>query len=278
MRTNVLEDARSFLFVPGDRPDRFARAAGSGADQVILDLEDSVALEHKDDARRAVSDWLAEGNAGLVRVNSIATSLFDEDCAALVGHVSLTGVMVPKAEDPAELAEVARFLGHEKAVIALVETARGIGATREITRARGVVRLAFGSIDLAADLGCEDSHDALLLARSMLVLESRIAGLPAPLDGVSAELGDPDVVLEHARRARALGFGGKLCIHPQQVAAVHAAFTPSAEERAWAAAVVAAGADGGAHRVQGQMVDRPVVERALRILMLVELSSEAGTQ
>jgi len=272
MSAHPLESARSLLFVPGDRPDRFARAVASGADQVILDLEDGVAFERKDVARAAVSDWLAAGNPGVVRVNAIGTSLFDEDSAAVFWHSSLSGVMVPKAEDAVDIAEAVGAFGHEIPLIALVETARGLGAARDVARTSGVVRLAFGSIDLAADLGCEESADALLMARSTLVLASRIAGLPSPIDGVSPRLDEGPEVRDDARRARALGFGGKLCIHPRQIAAVHAAFTPTEEERAWAHAVVAAGADGGVHRVEGQMVDRPVVERAQRILSLVELS------
>lgn len=259
-------DARTFLFVPGSRPDRFDRAAASGADVVILDLEDAVESAAKESARSEVGAWLAGGASGIVRLNAHGTPWYAGDCDVLAGVPGLAGVMLPKAEDPAALADLSARLGGDVPIVALVETAVGVRGASRVAAASGVVRLAFGSVDLAVDLGCDHSRDALLLARSALVVASRAAGLPAPVDGVTTDLDDASVAGDDARYARSLGFGGKLCIHPRQLEPVSSAFAPTPAEVAWATRVAAAAADGRAQRVDGAMVDRPVLERARRIL------------
>ncbi|WP_043836453.1 HpcH/HpaI aldolase/citrate lyase family protein [Muricoccus aerilatus] len=249
------------LFVPGDRPERFEKAASSGADAVIIDLEDAVAPERKEAARRAA----ATASLALpvfVRVNAAGTPWHAEDLAALSG-AALAGVILPKAEDPAALATLRALLPDEGVVVALVESARGLAGTRELARAAG--RLAFGSMDYAADLGCAHTREALLTARSELVLASRLAGLPAPLDGVTAAIGDEALTEADARHAAELGFGGKLLIHPRQVAPALRGFAPGEEEVAWARRVLASEGDG-AVKVDGAMIDAPVRMRAERIL------------
>ncbi len=251
----MIADARSFLFVPGDRPDRFAKAEAAGADVVVLDLEDAVAPSAKEAARDHVVAWLAAGHAAVVRVNAAGTPWHADDVAAAG---AATAVMVPKAERPEDL-------DVHPSVLPLVETARGIAAAAELCAAPGVVRPVFGSIDFAADIGVDPlSRTALLHARSTLVLAAAVAGCAPPVDGVTTALSDVDAVRADTRHAAELGCTGKLCVHPGQVPVVHEAFRPSAEEVAWARSVLAAG--DGVTAVDGRMVDRPVLLRARRIL------------
>ena len=149
----------------------------------------------------------------------------------------------------------------------MVETAAGLQRAQALAATPGVVRLAFGSIDFQVDLGIEGDDDALLFFRSQLVLASRLASIAAPVDGVTVSTTDAGQLRHDTQRARRLGFGAKLCIHPQQVDTVHAVFAPSEAERDWAARVIAAMAQsaGAAVAVDGRMVDRPVLLKAQRI-------------
>jgi citrate lyase subunit beta/citryl-CoA lyase len=254
------------LFVPGDRPDRFDKAVASGADLVVCDLEDAVAVDAKAPARGEVARWLADGGVACVRVNAHGTPFHDADVAALVGAPGLVAVLVPKAEDPRRLAELSERLGPGTAVVGLVETALGVHRVHELAATPGVARLAFGSVDLALDLGAEDAALPLLFARSALVLACRVVGLPAPVDGVTRELDDPSTIGSDTAAAVGLGFGGKLCVHPKQVSAVNAGFRPSDADVRRAREVLAAAAGGSAVRIDGQMIDRPLVEHAWRVL------------
>lgn len=258
--------ARSLLFVPGDREERFAKAAASGADGVICDLEDAVSEDHKVQARHAVARWLGDGGVASVRVNAVNTPHFTRDLAALKWLPGLRGVVVPKADDPAALATVHQELGPEMAIIALIETALGVVRATEIASTPGVVRLAFGALDFAADVGCSDDDRALLPVRSTLVVVSRATNIASPVDGVTTDLDDDAAAGVDARAARRLGFSGKLCIHPRQIAAVNAAFSPTQDELAWARRILEQGAGGGVVRVDSQMVDQPVITRARDIL------------
>jgi citrate lyase subunit beta/citryl-CoA lyase len=270
-----LGSARSWLFVPGDRGDRFEKAAGSGADVVICDLEDAVAPGAKVAARSEVASWLSRGGTACVRINAHGTPFHDDDVAAVAGLPGLLAVMMPKAEDPDALVRLSDALGPGTAVVALIETALGLHRVNDVATARGVARLSFGSIDFALDLSAEDAPLPLLFARSALVLASRVAGLPAPVDGVTTELDDLPVVAAAARAAAALGFGGKLCIHPRQVSAVHAGLAPTDEQLEHARQVLAASADGSVGRVNGQMVDVPVIARARHLLQRNEARAGA---
>ncbi len=275
-RPSAAEAARTLLFVPGTRPDRFSKAAASGADLVVIDLEDAVAESAKEAARRAVADWLRGDGAQVgaaVRVNAIGSRHHEADVAALVGLPGLRAVVVPMAEEPDGLATLAQRLGADVAVLALVETALGVHRALELAAAPGVRRLAFGHLDLAADLGSATDDTAMLMARSTLVLASRVAGLPGPVDGTTTTLDDPGAAADDAGRARALGFTGKLCIHPNQVAPVRAAFQPTDGELAWAHRVLEAATAGGVARVDGQMVDAPVILRARHLVALEGSSS-----
>ncbi|WP_030608554.1 HpcH/HpaI aldolase/citrate lyase family protein [Streptomyces sclerotialus] len=260
--TRTLAAARSLLFVPGHRSDRYAKAAAAGADGVVVDLEDAVAPDAKDAARDAVAEWLAGGARAVVRINAPGTEWYAADLAMAAAHGA--PVMLPKAEDPAALESAAARTGGGP-LLALVETAAGVENAAALCRVPGVVRAAFGSIDLAAQLGVDpDDRPALAYARSRLVCASAAAGLAPPLDGVTTGLAADGPPASDVAYARRLGFGGKLCIHPRQLGAVHEGFTPSAAEREWAHRVLAA--EGPVAVVDGRMVDRPVLERARRIL------------
>jgi len=258
--------ARSWLFVPGDRSDRFAKAAASGADMVVLDLEDAVAEGAKAAARESVTCWVGAGRTACVRINAHGTPSYDADVAALTGLAGLAAVLVPKAEDPQALVALSEALGPGTSLVALVESAVGVQRTDEVAAVPGVDRLVFGSIDLALDLGAEDGGLPLLYARSRLVVASRAAGVAAPVDGVTPSLDDAGAVEADAIAAARLGFGGKLCVHPAQVAVVNTAFSPSEQDVQYAQRVLAAAGGGGAVRLDGQLVDRPVLERARRVL------------
>lgn len=257
--------AVTWLFVPGSRPERFEKALRSGADAVICDLEDSVAPADKALARDSVAGWLADGGKAWVRINAPGSAWSEEDVLRLAGVRGVLGLMVPKAESPVVLADVSRRAG-QLPLIALVETARGVVDAASLAASPSVARLAFGSIDYAADVQAVESEQSLLLARSVLVLASRAAGKPAPIDGVSTEVVHMEPVEAAAAYARGLGFGGKLCVHPRQVPATAAGFAPGPAEVAWAQKVVAAGSEKGVVAVDGQMVDKPVLERARHVL------------
>lgn len=246
------------LFVPANRPDRFAKAAASGTDAVVLDLEDAVPADAKD-AARAELRHVALHVPVIVRINGVGTRWHEEDCAALAG-MSIAAIMVPKVERLEDLGHV----GAVAPVIALVETARGLAEARTLAQSGVIARLAFGSVDYAADIGCDHVPDALLSARCELVLASRLGDLPPPIDGVTTDIASTVAAGEDARAARSLGFGGKLLIHPSQVAPVLDGFRPKPEEVDWARSVLDSG--DGAVKIDGMMVDGPVRARARAIL------------
>lgn len=259
--------ALSYLFVPGDRPERFAKALAAGAQAVIVDLEDAVAPAQKAQARAALQQWLHSPQAQPVhlRINPPGTPWFEEDLT-LCALPEVAAVVLPKAESAQQVQGVHQASG--KPVLALIESALGLAAARQIASAPGVARLVFGSIDFQADLGIEGEDDALLAFRSELVLASRLAQLPAPVDGVTTALDDGQALAQDTARARRLGFGAKLCIHPRQVAAVNEGFRPSESELNWARRVLAAAqaSSGAAVAVDGKMVDAPVLKRAQALL------------
>lgn len=257
---------RSLLFVPANRPDRFDKALSSGADAVIIDLEDAVPPDDKAQARNAVAAWLSPQRKVYIRINAADTPWFRDDLA-LARMPGVAGVMLPKAERIDEVFTVA-CVGAGTAVLPMIESAAGLGNLQTIARAQGVQRLVFGSIDFQLDLGLNSDDDELLPYRSQIVLASRLAGLAAPVDGVSTSIDDPAGLRGDAVRSRRLGFGGKLCIHPKQVDIVNTCFGPSEEELAWAHRVLEASArsGGAAVAVDGKMVDRPVMMRAQAIV------------
>jgi len=268
-----LSQARSFLFVPGHRPERFAKALASGADAVIIDLEDAVPLDAKDAARTSLLSAWSAFDAGqrarlLVRVNPAGTPWHEADLAVLGDLPGLGAVMLPKAENAQQVEHA--FMVSGVSVLPLIESAEGVGQMDGIARAQGVLRLGLGHIDLQADLRiiCGPDEAEIAPIRLSMVVASRRAHLPAPVDGVTTATTDADVLARDAQRSRRFGFGAKLCIHPAQVAGVHQALAPTEAECVWAERVLAAEvqAQGGAFSVDGKMVDPPVLLLARQIL------------
>ncbi|MCW2295412.1 HpcH/HpaI aldolase/citrate lyase family protein [Rhodococcus erythropolis] len=259
--------ARTALFVPGNRPERFIKATSSGADCVIVDLEDAVAADDKDKARDHVDNWLARGGVGAIRINSLDTTWARADVEMVRGYDCV--VVLPKAHTTDDIAWLHDQLGHRRAIAPLLETPAGILNAAALCAAPGVVRAAFGSVDLGTELGIEpNSHLGMQHARSTVVLSSAAAHIAPPLDGVTTDLQSDARLRADTEHAAALGFTGKLCIHPSQISTVRALLSPTARETDWAQRVVdgAAADRTGALTIDGQMIDRPVVERARRIL------------
>ena len=263
---------RTYLFVPGTRAERYAKALATGADRVVLDLEDAVAPADKAAARAAIAAWFAAASAAdrariVVRINDAASAHFDADLAALA-PLGVAEVMLAKAEAPGQVARLREALP-EAGVLALIESARGVAQVDAVAAAAGVRRLVFGTLDFALDLDMDLSVDMAGLdhAAGRIAIAARVAGLDTPVAGVTPQLDDEARLRADLAAARARGFGAKLCIHPKQVGVVHAALAPGAVELDWARRVLEAdAASPGAARLDGRMVDRPVVLQAERTL------------
>lgn len=261
---------RSYLFVPGNRPERFEKAHAAGADAVILDLEDAVQPDEKLPARAAVLAAVSNdaSRPAWVRINGSDTSWFNDDIAALASRPGVAGIVLPKAETREQIEAVLAHAHPALSVLPIVETARGFANLAVLCAAPRVQRIVFGTLDFQIDLGIDGDGEELHLFRSQIVLASRLAGIGAPVDGVSTTLTDTDAIEADARRGRRFGFGGKLCIHPKQIDAVHRAYAWSDAEQAWARRVLAAveASHGAAVAVDGKMVDMPVILKARRIV------------
>lgn len=268
---------RTYLFVPGSRPERFAKALASGADRVILDLEDAVAPADKSQARQAISAWLATLDSTaratiLVRINDALSPWYAEDLEWLAAQ-PVGEVMLSKCESAAQVAAVHARMASSAQVLPLIETVRGVMGLNDIARAPHVSRLAFGSIDYLLDLDLPGPGFALDAAATAIAMASRAAGLPPPVAGVTPEL-DAGRVSGDLLHARSLGFAAKLCIHPTQVGVVREVLRPDDQTLAWASRVSSAwqtASSQGAIQVDGRMVDKPVALRAQRILALAGL-------
>ncbi|SDO32762.1 citrate lyase subunit beta / citryl-CoA lyase [Cryobacterium flavum] len=265
----VVGEAITALFVPGDRPQRFSKAAAARPDVVIVDWEDAVAPQSKAAATASTMEFLSDGFVALVRTNPIGSPTFESELEALAELATtpgngLLGIMLPKADSAQDVERICRRLPANLAVVPLIESAAGLVAAMKLAAIPGVTRLAFGAIDFALDIGADDGDQYLAYARSELVVVSRAANIAAPLDSPTPEFDDVEFVASAARYARGFGFSGKLCIHPRQVSIVAAAFLPDDVTVAWARKV--AGAADGVSTVDGTMVDRPVIERARRVL------------
>ena len=268
----ALAAARSLLFVPGNRPERFAKAIASGADAVVLDLEDAVPPAQKAAARAAVGEALraAPGAVPLIlRVSAPGSAAGAQDLAWLSQQPVPAGVMVAKSESADDLAAVRRAAS-EAALLPLIESAAGHAALGQLAAAPGVLRLVVGHIDFMADTGlrCSEDERELDPLRFAVAMHTRLQHLEAAVDGVTTAIDDDDRLRRDTRRALNFGFGAKLCIHPRQVAVVHEALAPAADEIDWARRVIAAdaAAAGAAVQLDGRMVDLPVVLQARRTL------------
>jgi citrate lyase subunit beta/citryl-CoA lyase len=264
--------ARSWLFVPSTRPDRFAKAAASGADRVILDLEDAVAPSEKAEARRSLATaTIPRDVPTYVRVNSALTPWFEDDLA-VAATLAIQGILLPKADSAAHVERAAAVIGRAHVIVPIIETAVGLWNVLEVARAPRVERLVFGALDFALDTGMHDKDGAFDYVRSRIVIASKVAGIAPPVDFVTLGIDDQEVLERDAARSRHFGFGGKLCIHPKQLAATNDAFRPRDEEVAWARAILAEQAlrpQDAVFAHRGELVDRPVLERARQIVAAV---------
>ncbi|TDF83886.1 CoA ester lyase [Pseudomonas sp. H9] len=271
-------NARSALFVPGSRPERFSRALSSGADVVIVDFEDAVEEQLKQHARDMLDQFLAEAVEVrlLVRVNSADHAEHAADLSFCRRHDGVAGIVLPKAENADQ---VARAAATGKPVWPIIESAKGLLALGEIASCPGVERLTFGALDLGLDLGLNPgsaaAENVLDQVRLSVLLHSRANGLVEPLDSVFPAFDDLDGLRLASGRARDMGFGGALCIHPKQIPAIHAAFAPTEVELQWARKVLAAAhCAQAAFQLDGQMIDAPVLSRAQRLLAIQEQQLE----
>lgn len=261
---------RSALFVPGDRPERYEKALASGADRVIVDFEDAVEEASKSSARASLGEYLLNNPeaAVLVRVNAPGHAQHEADLAFCEHHHGVIGIMLPKAETRAQLANAAET---GKPILPIIESALGAINLAELCSVPGLERLCFGAIDMALDLGLKDGSPGALTVldhlRVSVIVQSRIYGLASPLDGVFPAINDLPGLTSAVKTASEMGFGGVLCIHPKQVAVIHEALTPEPDEVSWAHRVLeAAKSQGGAFKLDGQMIDAPVLSRARRTL------------
>ncbi len=290
-----MELLRTFIFTPGNHPRKIEKVFGLGADAVILDLEDAVAVSEKVAARSPVVEAFKRPRAckGYVRINASDTPYCYGDLLAIVGE-GLDGIVLPKVESAAQLLMIDWLLSQlerERDLAAgsidlmpIIETGKGVAAVREIAAAGSRIRrLSFGAADYTHDMGMNWTleEEELTPARAEIVLASRIAGLEPPIDTVFAHIGKHlDALKRTTQLARDLGFQGKLCIHPEQIGPIHEIFTPTEREITDARKIVeafeAAEASGSASiQVEGQFIDYPIVEKAKRILAIAE---KTGTQ
>jgi citrate lyase subunit beta / citryl-CoA lyase len=265
---------RSWLYVPGHRPERVAKALVSGADAVVIDLEDAVPADQKDAARDQTVTLLDEraDHGALqvwVRINPPGTEIGRRDVAALTGR-RLDGLRIPRADDPDEVREVAERTGAPLQL--LLESARGLSRARELAEAHELVAgIGLGEADLAADL-LVDRDEGLTWARGAVVVAARAAGLPSPVQSVWTDVGDTDGLRASSERGRATGFFGRSVVHPRQIDVVHDVYTPSADEIAAAEGIVATAAEAAARGevaaldADGRFVDPAVVARARTVL------------
>lgn len=276
-----MERTRSWLFSPADVPNRCVKASQSAADQVIFDLEDAVSPTNKESARKNAKDLLGQKNSGRrpwIRVNGLDTSWGIKDLEELVS--TFDGPprwMVPKANRTA-VDQLEGWIREHNIVcdwLLIIESAKGLW---DLTHAAEPwlpgqsVRLCYGSLDYQADVGGDigDLEEELLMARSQLVMVSRVFGWLSPIDAVFPAFRDDQGLERASERARRIGFSGKMVIHPQQIEVVNRIFSPSDEERRWAETVLAGLGDQGVAQVNGQMIDRPLVLKAQRILSFFE--------
>lgn len=261
---------RTALFVPGNRPERFAKALSCGADAVIVDFEDAVQEPEKVAARQHLAQFLAFNPDARVwvRVNTVQHPQHAAELEFCTRQTGVIGLLLPKAEHPAD---VARATLGGKAIIPIIESAKGLLELADIARTSGVERLAYGGLDFSLDLGLmagsAGAERMLDHVRFALLLHSRLARLPPPLETVFARFDDEQGVAAFMTAAQGMGFAGMLCIHPLQVGIVHQVMRPNALQLSWAQRVLERAEEGdGAFQLDGQMIDAPVIQRARNLL------------
>ncbi len=269
--------ARSFLFTPGSRPERFEKAARSGADAIVLDLEDGVPPAEKAGARDAIArEWdrvKALGTPVVVRLNALSTPFGEDDLAWAKRLFQPAAIMLPKAETAEPIATVHAALP-DIPILPLVESVAGYFGLAAVAAAPGVARLMLGHIDFMVDSGlqCGEDESEVAPLRFAIAMATRANRLAAPVDGVTVQIADLERLRVDTQRGLRFGFGGKMCIHPSQVAVIHEAFAPTEKEQEWARKVLAADAasGGAAVQVDGRLIDLPIVLQAHRTLARVD--------
>lgn len=267
------QHARSYLFVPANRTERFEKALNTEADAVIIDLEDAVPADLKHAARESLSLWLQAHpeHQVMIRINARQSKWFQDDLN-LLQFANVMAIVLPKTESAADIHAVTAIRALD--IYALIETPRGLAQVREIAAAASVKALMFGSIDFQLEMDMQGGYHELLAFRNEIVLASKLAGIQAPVDGVTVDFKDEALIELETRQAKNLGFGGKLCIHPNQVALVNQTFSPTAEELEWAHRVLHAEAQaaGQAVSLDGKMIDLPVILKAKKLLQQAALN------
>lgn len=269
--TSLQRAVKSVLFVPGSRPERFDKAFATGANRIIVDFEDAVEEELKAQARENLAGYLSERPDAkvVVRINAVGHPQHQDDLDFCRSAAGVSAVMLPKAESPEQL----WGLGYlEKPLWPLLESAKGIRALDAIAQVSGVERLTFGALDLGLDLGLRAGSAAaqkvMDQVRYQMILASVSAGLAKPIDTVFADIANVEGLRQMASDGRDMGFVGMLCIHPSQVAVANEVYSPSEAEIEWAKKVIAAAStqSAAAFRLEGRMVDAPVIRQAKQLL------------
>lgn len=265
----IKKNNRSYLFVPANRVERFEKALNTSADAVIIDLEDAVPAELKNSARENLKQWLTKHPEQhvMLRINARQTEWFVDDVKlALIPNID--AIILPKAESITDLAAITSIRPLD--LFALIETPLGFANVRQIATAPYVRALMFGSIDFQLEMDMQDAgYYELLNFRNEIALASKLAGISPPVDGVTVDFMNEDLLRQETLQAKRLGFAGKLCIHPNQVDIVNQTFAPSSEEIAWANRVlqIVAESQNQAVSLDGKMIDLPVILRAKKIML-----------
>jgi (S)-citramalyl-CoA lyase len=266
----------NFLFVPGNRPERYAKALASGAELVCIDLEDSVPPTEKDDARAAALKAIAAQKDGrlALRINGLRTAAGLADILALASSSMPEYLFIPMVESATEIEILRGTLGNSTAFVPLIESVKGLRAVHDVAASAGVAAVMFGGGDFAGELGVKLEWGPLLHARSELVMACAAANICA-IDVPYIDLENEAGLAEECMRAKAIGFHAKAAIHPCQIAAISATFRPNSDEIEEARAAIAAFDAGGgaAIRYQGKMLEAPIVRRYRQILSLGETTN-----
>ena len=257
------------LFIPAHKAHLIEKAEKTSADALFLDLEDAVSADEKPQAREAVIKARTSKNLW-VRINDVRSDYFEDDIACLRAcdfeNHSLKGILLPKLETPSDIETLHDRLGQKQPVIGFIETARGLVNIHECFRHDALLTVIFGNLDFALDIGAKPIREALLFARSSIIIATKHAGKAPPLDGVTADFKDETQLLSDLDYAANLGFGGRLSIHPSQIAPTIKAFMPTDADIAKARAILDAAGDRLVAQLDGQMIDKPVIDQAKIIL------------
>lgn len=268
--------AKSFLFVPSIYPERFIKALQSGANQIIIDLEDSVEEAKKEVGRKNIADFSSQcvknNDKFLIRINETQSAEFQKDLS-LISTIkesnSIVGIVLPKAQNYEDIDILSKF---ELPIIPIIESALGVENLDDIARHPSVLALSFGSLDMTLDLNLQEGEGKNFILnsiRTQIVLKSVKYNLLSPINGVYPDIKNIDGLKEDLLFAKSMGFGGSLCIHPNQVVSINEVFSPSAQQIAWAKEILSLRKNSNdiIFNHNGMMVDLPVIKKAEQILL-----------